>query len=376
MIKINTTQKFRENNIHHQQNQKFDKILPRQIDYIISLSSREDTCDPQVAFFNSKNLKLDPKLKYNRYCTNIKSEDIDLRVNSYFDYLKLCFFENQNVGIKAEWIYFEMLRKISNIIVDNPDEFRDIYNGRSDYKIQLLHIFDLESGFSMEAMASDLSSQMMSNVRFNDIITNLSSSIESKTSFNLMSMFSGKNYYEYFAFGFQGSQGPPIPPPKKYDGFKSIIILDDIKMYQKLKDNINYLIEFFAKNNNEMMRYLQICKSFIEKLSESINHPRKNSSKSFLWNILVESESILNIKNNLLVTLNYAEDDGSHNPYSHEFSPHDISFGICMVKNHLDMDLKVPEYGWVMWQRYFEINKYRILDKSKLLGLQGVAGIY
>lgn len=336
------------------------KITDYHVEYLSKIESR---VDPQIAFLNLKNLK--PQSGLNRVFTNIDNDLLHPFINSYYDYLKYSFFNNRRVAIKSEWIYFEMLRKIGSIISDrkNIDKFKEIFNGREN-KIHLLHIFDIRQGFSMSKMSNDLFCEISKNVKFNtNILKNLSNSEDSDTAFNLITMFSGKNYYEYFALGNQGCQGAHIPAftNKEYLGFESVIFLDGEVNYETLYNNIDYLKENFGKLDVGLGSYLEKCKLFVKKIQISIN---KNSE--FLENILKESKEILDIDNNILLTLNYAECYSNCNPLEIDYAPHDISVGLCLVRPHNDIpNLQIIDYGWVMWRRYFEENNLKKLEKLR-----------
>ncbi len=321
------------------------------------LSNIEKNINPHVAFLN---LNLE-----NEYYTNVTLDNIDPYVDSYYTYLSSSFFGNKKIGIKSEWIYFEMLRRITSIIDENKEKFSNLYNGRND-KINLIHKFDLNTGFKMDKFTSYLLEQIIRTSNFDiSVFSNISKSIDSKIAFNLISLFSGKNYYEYFLEGAQGCQGPPQSKAPDYKGFEGIYILDTIDDYEKMHSNILYLIDVLGKIDKSILKYLEECRSFTENLIDNIKLGNFSQSE-FLNNLLFESRDILNHGNNLLITINYGKNINNIPSEEVEFIPYDITFGLSLVKDHNYIeDLKVPHYGYVMYQRY--LNKKQKFYKNNLL---------
>lgn len=325
-------------------------------DQVIDVISKEEkNINPHIAFLNSRNSGISSY-------TNVTINNIDPYVDSYYTYLSSSFFKNQNIGIKAEWIYFEMVRKIVSIVVDNKEKFNDIYNGR-DIKMNLLHTFSLNEGFDINKFSECLVEQTTKNTNFDlSILSNISESENSKTAFNLISLFSCKNYYEFFAVGTQGCQGMPKNKTLEYKGFKNIYILDTINEYRVLYSNIMYLTKVLGSIDTSVSEYLNKCEIFTEKLIDAIEC---GPESGFLRDLLFESRDILNYKNNLLIVVNYSENVDDLPLEEVKFIPHDITFGLSLVKDHDSIkDLKIPYYGYVMYERYLK-------DTNKIHGKQG-----
>lgn len=315
------------------------------------LSSVEERITPHIAFFNLKNLDSSPGCVYQ---TNVNLDNINPKIDSYYSYLKLSFFENKSAAIKAEWIYFEILRNITDIISNNKEKFKTIYTG-SDTKLDIIHKFKLTDGFDIRKFSNDLVNEISKKVNFDfSVFSNLSDSENSEIAFNLISLSSSKNYFNFFAAGVQGCQGSAYQKPhKKYDGFGDIHVLDSIDDYKMLQKSINYLIYIFGPLNNihddKMSRYLSECNKFIGNLVKAM----ESNNSEFLSDLLFESREVLNHDNNLLIVVNYAENPSDDTLEKIGFIPHDITFGLSLIKDHDTIkDLKIPYYGYVMYKRY------------------------